>query len=129
MSSRNQEGRPCRKSAVSRDGGETWAPMQLDQDLVSPACMASLLQVGWQDNGKSRLLLSMPNDRLARKNGTVFQSLDEGATWPVRRTIYPGEFAYSCLVALPEGRVGCLFERDAYTHISFVTFAVDWRTE
>jgi sialidase-1 len=44
----------------------------------------------------------------------------------VSRVIYPGGFAYSCLASLPDGAVGCLFERDGTKKISFASFSVNW---
>ncbi len=34
------------------------------------------------------------------------------ATWPVKRVLYKGGFAYSVLMRLPDGAIGCLFEAD-----------------
>ena len=126
LSSRNQGGRPCRKSARSRDAGETWEPMREDPDLVTPPCMGSVVSLPRGVGEKPLLLISLPNTTKPRRNGTVFISADEGETWPLKRTIYPGGFAYSCLVALPENKAGCLFERDGYRYTSFTTFGLDY---
>jgi sialidase-1 len=53
-------------------------------------------------------------------------SRDEGKTWPVSRVLYRGSFAYSCLASLPDGSIGCLFERDGTTRITFARFTVEW---
>lgn len=121
MDARQVRGR-CRKGTRSRDGGETWEPRYDAPDLVAPPCMGSILRVG--ATGESDVLLaSMPNtvDR-KRENGTLFISGDGGITWPAKRVLYPGEFAYSCLTNMPGGRVGCLFERDDYARIAFAVF-------
>jgi sialidase-1 len=110
----------CRYGATSTDAGETWQPAQIVPDLVSPPCMASMISVS---AGKEEILAaSMPNTLKHRRNGTVFVSRDGGKSWPEKHVIYPGEFAYSCLVQLPDGRLGCLFERDDYSKISFAVF-------
>jgi len=62
----------------------------------------------------------------ARTNGTVHLSRDQGRTWPIARQVYPGSFAYSCLVSLPAGLIGCLCERDRTSRISFARFTLGW---
>jgi sialidase-1 len=118
LNSRRAGGGMCRKTCVSRDGGRTWSDVAEAPDLPDPACMAGLLAMD------GRLFHSGPfSDK--RRNGTVAASADDGTTWPARRTIWPGLFAYSCLVDLPGGRIGCLFEtgvKDPYERIAFLTF-------
>jgi sialidase-1 len=125
LSARNQGGDPYRKSAVSRDGGATWSPMRLDTDLVTPACQASVIRQSWPEDGVSRLVIAIPNTETKRLNGTAFVSTDEGETWQKHSVIYPRSFAYNCLVRMPDGQVGCLYERDAYNYITFKTFSVE----
>jgi len=120
LNARNQAGKPCRKSAISRDAGETWGPMREDEDLVTVACMGSIVRCATAKRGEYRLVVSLPNSTTGRRNGAAFMSDDGGRTWPIKRTIYPRGFAYSCLAVLPDGRLACLFERDGYAHISFV---------
>ena len=62
----------------------------------------------------------------SRSNLTVWLSYDEGASWPVSKLVHPGGSAYSNLVALPDGRIGVLYEKDGYKTISLATFALDW---
>ena len=124
LDSRNQGGISLRKFTTSTDGGETWAPMQLDEGLVSPACMASILSVP-RDGAENLLIVSLPNTENKRENGTLLVSTDGGKTWPNKHTLYPGGFAYSCLALLPNGDIACLFERDSYAHITFTTVSVD----
>jgi sialidase-1 len=113
----------CRKGARSRDAGETWEPMYNVPDLVAPPCMGSILRIA--TTGESDVLAtSMPNTLGERKNGTLFVSRDGGKTWPEKRVLYPGGFAYSCLTRLADDRIGCLFERDEYAHITFAVFDV-----
>lgn len=119
MDARQSTG-PCRKSAVSRDGGETWQPMYTVTDLEVTRCMGSILSISGQT-----LLASLPDSPEKRVNGTLFLSRDGGKTWPDKRVIYPGGFGYSCLTRLSENRVGCLFERDDCRFISFAVFDVE----
>ena len=74
LNARNQGGASLRKTARSRDGGETWTPLAEDTALPDPACQASLLRIG------SVLLFSNPASTKARDTGTLRASLDDGAT-------------------------------------------------
>jgi sialidase-1 len=121
LNARNQAGAKTRKSALSKDGGETWSRLKEEPALIDPQCQGSLLAVSSGSLGEV-LLFCNAASTTARSNGTVRVSRDQGKTWPLARSVYPGSFAYSCLVSLPEGAVGCLFERDQYARISFVRF-------
>ena len=127
LNARNQGGDKLRKIAMSRDGGETWSATRNDLALIEPVCQASILRhPGSNDPSNDVFLFSNPGTQNARTNGTIRLSRDEGKTWSVSRVLYPGSFAYSCLTSLPDGSVGCLFERDGYKKMSFVRFTLDW---
>lgn len=116
-----------RRVGTSTDGGSTFSEMRRHESLVEPACQASILRYGDPADGQpSRILFSNPASETARANGTVRASLDDGATWPVARTIEPDSFAYSCLTVLPDRTIGCLFETDNYGRIDIARFALDW---
>lgn len=127
LNARNQAGLKVRKTAHSRDGGESWSRLQEDARLIEPQCQASLLShPGAGDPGGEVLLFCNPASTTARTNGTVRLSRDQGQTWPIARQLYPGSFAYSCLVSLPDGSIGCLFERDRTSRITFARFTLRW---
>ena len=114
ISARNQ-GEQRRKLAVSRDGGAHFEPYRVADELTTPACMASVLRY------ESDLLLHTIPHSTKRADGRLFSSSDDGKTWQDILTIEPGEFAYSCLVNLDHGDVGCLYEtrRDGRFEIHF----------
>jgi sialidase-1 len=118
-----------RAVATSADGGATWSPVTLAETLIEPVCQASILRGTWPEAGeRSRILFSNPAST-KRNKMTVRLSYDEGATWPVRKLIYPGPAAYSCLVRLPGKFVGCLFEcgtTNSYETISLARFPLAW---
>lgn len=127
LNARNQGGSKLRKIAISKDGGQTWSATRDDVTLIEPVCQASILR--HPGNGapdKDVFLFSNPGTQAGRTNGTIRLSRDEGQTWVVSRILYPGSFAYSCLTSLPDGSVGCLFERDGTKKISFARFTIDW---
>jgi sialidase-1 len=113
---RSQAGKNRRAVSRSYDGGETWTTPMLDVTLIEPVCQASILQ--WRD----RLYFSNPA-ATTRVNMTVRMSLDEGITWPFSHVIYIGPSAYSCLTPLPDGTVGCLYERGERSPYEKLTFA------
>jgi sialidase-1 len=125
---RRWAGAPFRKTCVSNDGGPTWSKVEAVPELHDPSCMASIFRYSDPADGdKSRILYSGPQSA-KRENGTVFVSYDEGATWPVKRVLCEGPFAYSVLTKLPDGTIGCLYEADDMKRIVFARFTLDWLT-
>ena len=124
LNSRQFAGAKVRKTAVSRDGGATWSPVEDVPALRDPGCMASIFRAKNQD-GHGILIYSGP-DSLKRENGTVHLSRDDGQTWPVKKVLFPGSFAYSVLTQLPDGEIGCLFEADHASRIVFARFPLTW---
>lgn len=126
LNSRKWGGKALRKIATSKDGGVTWSKIEEDAALRDPGCMASIFRHSFPTNGsKSRILYSGP-DSTKRENGTVYLSYDEGKTWPVKKLLFPGSFAYSVLTALPDGTIGCLLETDNADRIIFARFTLAW---
>ena len=129
LNSRQFAGAKVRKTSVSKDGGLTWSLVEDVPALRDPSCNASILRHSFDDGtGRGRILYSGP-DSLSRSNGTIHVSFDDGATWPVKRVLWRGSFAYSVLTRLPDGSVGCLFETDNYGRIVFARFPLEWVSE
>ena len=109
----------------SADGGATWQDFRHEAALIEPICQASLIAM--RRAGRHPVLLfSNPADTAARRNLTLRLSRDDGATWLLARTLTPGPSAYSCLAALPDGAIGCLYECGAaspYERIDFARFS------
>jgi len=131
MNMRSYSGKACRAVATSADGGETWSKIRHDETLIEPVCQASFLRCGeaGAESGKSRLLFSNPAQKRGRRMMTVRVSHDEGKTWPVARVLHAGPAAYSCLVVVPGGDVGCLYEagrKHPYETIVFARFSLGW---
>lgn len=127
LNARNQAGSHQRRVAYSHDGGQTWSTLADEPLLIEPKCQASLIRHSLDaDPHHDVLIFSNPASTQARTNGTIRLSVDEGKTWKSSRVLYPRSFAYSCLVSLDSSTVGCLFERDGYSKISFQTMTLDW---
>ena len=125
FSARNQGG-ARRKLAVSRDGGKTWGAYSEHPQLVTPACMGGLLRYAWPEGDNPGVLVhSLPYGK-GRSNGVILLSRDDGKTWPRKRTLETGAFAYSCLARLKDGSIGCLYEAGGYRTIRFARFPLAW---
>jgi hypothetical protein len=96
-----------RWSGESKDGGMTWQNPRRSDILPDgdPATTYGLMGglVRLPVLGRDILLFSNIVSQKGRKNGHVWASFDGGKTWPCRRQIFEGNFAYSALNA---GRPG-----------------------
>jgi sialidase-1 len=123
MNMRSYNGKNCRAISFSRDGGETWSPVEHDSQLVESICQASIIKYGLY-KGIELYLFSNPAVPSGRTHMTLKCSTDDCRTWNISKLIYAGPSAYSSLVRLPKNQIGLLFEKgtkDAYEKISFVT--------
>jgi len=136
--------------AQSYDGGQTWEDLSVSDVLPDGAqhtdygLMAGLVRL--PVNGHDILLFSnidVPADqkdedvpfelRTSRRfNGTVWASFDGGKTWPVKRVVDEGSFAYSSLTAgrkgtPSEGWIYLLYESDGGAKMA--RFNLPWVTE
>lgn len=113
-----------RAVAFSPNGATDWTAPQFDDELFEPICMGSLLALPPSAEHANGVLLfvnpthterggkpGLPGQSRDRRNLTMRLSFDEGTTWPVARTIEAGRSAYSDLALLPDGTIGCLYER------------------
>jgi len=106
-----------RRCAFSDDGGETWAGWQIVEVLpdgpqnTNYGCMGGLVRLPVE--GKDILIYSNCDSPEGRKLGTVWASFDGGKTWPVKRLVHEGTFAYSSLTA---GRTATKSESWIYLH-------------
>lgn len=123
-----------RAVATSDDGGDSWSEITFDETLITPTCQASIIRYSWPEDGRSRVLFSNPAHKHDRVDLTVRLSYDEGKTWSHSKRLYDGPSAYSCLTVLPDGSVGCLYERgppkeNPYRGLTFHRFTIEWLTD
>jgi sialidase-1 len=119
-----------RTISFSRDAGASWEHNELDPNLIEPECQASLMR--YSVKPKARLLFSNPASAKDRVNMTVRVSYDEGKTWAASRELHAGPAAYSSLVVMKDGTIGCLYERgdaDRYEKVTFARFNLEWLTK
>lgn len=97
-----------RQTAISKDGGTSWENQQHHPTLIEPICQASLQ--AYHHQSTNALLFSNPASTNKRVNMTVRISFDNGQSWPDSVLLHPAPSAYSDLVVLKDGTIGCLFE-------------------
>jgi sialidase-1 len=129
LNSRRADEKPFRKTAVSRDGGQSWSNVEQVEQLPDPTCMGSILRCNFATSkAKGRILYSGPTGP-GRTKGTIYVSNDDGGTWPVSKVLCPGPFAYSCLTRLKDGSIGILYEtgkKKSYETLTFSRVPSDW---
>jgi len=107
-----------RTVALTKNRGQTWRLLtdRKASPLAGPVCMASLINLGTERNGKAsqQLLFSNPSvERAPRRKMTVRWSGDAGKSWRDEHAIEidRGQSAgYSCLCLIDENTVGILYE-------------------
>lgn len=125
----NNRSAPYRTVAYSADGGVTYTPFVQDTQLPDPANNGSIMRYAPDapaSNPQSSWLLFSNTEATSRKNLTVKMSCDNGKTWPIRKVVDAGAAAYSTLTRLPSGRLGLLYERGNYEHITYSSFDLQW---
>ncbi|MEM7474802.1 MAG: sialidase family protein [Planctomycetota bacterium] len=107
-----------RRSALSKDGGQTWVDWDIVEILPdghqhrSYGCMGGLtrLAVAEQD---ILIFSNLDTPNATRERGTVWASFDGGATWPVKRLVFDGPSGYS---SMSSGRPDTASEGWIYLH-------------
>lgn len=126
MSIRNKG---TRRYNISKDQGMTWGIPYNQKDVLDPNCDGDFIRYTSTIDGynKNRLLQTVPFAE-NRSNVSVLMSTDEGATWPIRKTIFAGASAYSSLTILPDGTIGIYYENgeNSTYQMYFVRFSLDW---
>ena len=127
-----------RWTAISKDGGATWIDLKFCENLpdgpqdTNYGCMAGLVRLPIK--GQDVLIYSNCDSPQGRKNGTVWASFDGGKTWPVKRVVFAGRFAYSSLaVGRPktssEGSIYLHFEGGPKGASTVAAFNLSWLLE
>ena len=105
-----------RLQSRSTDGGETWStpPQTAQRAVVDGNAQGSMIALdptkllAYGDIGTPALLATSTG--IGRRVLTARTSQDGGLTWQTHEVVEPQDAAYSALVDLGGGRVGCLYE-------------------
>ncbi len=106
-----------RWTAISDDGGKTWKDLTFCKALpdgpqnTNYGCMGGLVRLPVKE--RDILIYSNCDSKSGRNQGTVWASFDGGKSWPIKRLVYKGRFAYSSMNA---GRPGTKSEGQIYLH-------------
>jgi len=115
-------GKKKRALAIVTEGGtkdaeKTWYA----KDLPDPSCQGAIARHSWPKGDKPGIIIySGPGVTTTRANGTLYASYDDGKTWPWKQEYYQGPSGYSDIVALKDGRVAVLFEKDGKANLGFM---------
>ena len=116
--------------SYSYNQGASWTPWQLDDELISPTCQASIIS-HTQSDSTPVWLFSNPA-ALERVKMTVRISTDEGRNWTTKKLIHRNDSAYSSLADLTNNQIGLLYENGPdwpYRKISFAKFDTEWLSD
>jgi len=133
---------------TSADGATKWSTPKFDDALLEPICMGGIVRYSLAaDGGKNRILFSNPHNleggregapqpgkSRARKNVSVKLSYDEGATWPVNKSVEPEWSAYSDIAVTQTGTILCFYGRGAKPGfagdaLTVARFNLEWLTD
>ncbi len=110
--------------AVSKDGGETLSPSELDWNLPEPRCEGSILRYRHGHEDEDWLLFVNPSSTKQRYNLQVKLSKDGGKSW---KSIYKAPYtmcAYSDMAELPDGSVAVIYEAGEETMRECLAFDI-----
>lgn len=121
FNSRSESTQHRRMVSYSRNGATGWTQPAFHEQLLEPICMASMVRLSGKPR-RNRILFANPDNlsveqgvqrpgrSRSRKNLSIKLSYDEGATWPVNKSIETGWSGYSDLAVGPDGTIFCFFE-------------------
>jgi len=118
-----------RTRAFSEDGGISWSVLENDPALETVSCNGSLIAVKHPDDKEKTILLCSVPVGPGRTHGTVYISYDNGQTWPLKKTVVEGQFAYSSLMVLPDKQIGLFYESNSHKDILLAKFSLNWLLE
>lgn len=120
-----------RRFNISTDKGVSWGTAYNQAAITDPNCDGDFIRYTSTLDGydKNRLLHTIPFAG-NRTNVSVLMSSDEGATWPVKKTIFPAASAYSSLTVLADGTLGIYYENgeNSTYQMYFARFSLNWLT-
>ena len=109
---------PYRISGRSIDGGVSLTELELDLALPDPSDNGSLTVLS---NGE--VICTHNHDPDLRRNTVIKRSTDGGKIWSSGICIEADSSAYSTACELADGKIGVLYERNAYQEIVFAKFS------
>lgn len=108
----NQRAGTGRTTAISTNGGDTWSSFSVHNALfgVESGCQASIYakdSVAFFTGPRGGSYSNTMDDRCRL---TIVRSIDGGNKWSASQLLHPNGSGYSCITALPDGRLCVVFE-------------------
>jgi len=105
---------------LSKDGGETFSEKRYEPAIPMAGQGEIVASEPLEIAGKGTIRPIVCCGSAANKTMlTVMVSLDDCKTWPISKVIDEGHAANLALVALPEGKIGVLYEAEKYHRLKF----------
>ncbi len=120
VSPRHRDKELGRLFLISEDGGKTFSekryepaiPMSGQGEIVA----SEPLEIAGKGTVRPIVCCGAAGDKTML---TIMVSLDDCKTWPISKVIDEGHAANLALVALPDGKIGVLYEAEKYHRLSF----------
>lgn len=145
---RNESPEHRRVVSYSSDGATGWTRPVVDEELLEPICMGSIIRLpAGPARQRNRILFANPHSdeprdparpeaNHKRQNVSVKLSYDEGETWPVMKSLEPGISGYSDLAVGPDGTIYCIYENGSPSgsgynvkYLTVARFNLEWLTD
>lgn len=124
--------------SISKDGGETFTEFGEIDEFIHATCHGGMTRLTDPEHGNV-LLFSNPGTKMGQEKAygerhhlTVWASMDEGKTWPMKKVINEGPAGYSCMAVGRDGMIFVAFERgpESYrTNTAIARFNLAWLME
>lgn len=125
---RNHSPKKLIATALSDDGGATWQDYKHNPNLPQCICQCSVIK-GYDGDREITVFLNAAN-KTARRDGVIRISYDYGETYEYSKLIKEGEFVYSSMIWLGDGKIGVLYEEDTnHEEIKFMIVTLDYIKE
>ena len=126
-----------RQVARSTDGGESFPPAMVADELIDPYCAASVVRLSFESEGGRNRLLFANAASSDRSRMTIRLSYDEGVSWTAGQIIHYGRSGYSDLAVAPERTILCLYEHNegetgrspVGSSLALARFSLEWLTQ
>lgn len=124
MFMRNHSPKRLISVATSDDGGASWHNYKHHPQL--PHCICQCCVIKGEDDGREVTIFLNAADTKARRNGVIRLSYDYGETFEYSKLIKDGEFVYSSMVWLGDGKIGVMYEEDTqHEKINYTVVTLD----
>ncbi|MDE6758414.1 MAG: glycoside hydrolase [Clostridia bacterium] len=125
---RNHSSKRLIATAISDNGGYSWYAYEHNPQLPQCICQCSVIK--GEDDGREVTIFLNAANKNARRDGVIRLSYDYGETFEYSKLIKEGEFVYSSMVWLGNGKIGVLYEENTqHEEINYMIVSLDYIKE